>query len=129
MVVGSVMDSFAAKDNSDEEDSPYTQYTSYHNTLKQQQQYSSEDYDDDDYDANESSSSSLSNWFSSWFAFNRRNKKIGSTTVAPIKQKAIKAASSWLPSWLSFGANDRISTDTASNEDYDEYDSKYYDIN
>ncbi|KAM7347490.1 uncharacterized protein ACRADG_007057 [Cochliomyia hominivorax] len=125
VVMTSVMDSMGGKDADEEEEdpniNPYTQYTSYHNTLKKQ---SSDDYDDD-YDSNESVGSSLGSWLSSWFGLNRRNKKIGSTTVAPLQAKPTKSSltsSSWLPSWLSFGANDRVSTDTASNEDYDEYD-------
>lgn len=126
VVMSSVMDTIAGKDAEEEEEdvnfNPYTQYTSYHNTLKQ---HSSDEYEED-YDSNESGGSSLSSWFSSWFGLNRRNKKIGSTTVAPAQVKPTKASSSsWLPSWLGFGANDRISTESSSTEDYDEYDSKY----
>ncbi|TMW47369.1 hypothetical protein DOY81_007542 [Sarcophaga bullata] len=124
VVMSSVMDSLAGgKDTDDEEDNslasnPYTQYTSYHNTLKQQ---STDDYDED-YDSNESSASSLSSWFSSWFGLNRRNKKISSTTVAPLQPKPTKTSSSWLYSWLGFGNNDRISTESQSTETDDEYD-------
>ncbi|XP_046803099.1 uncharacterized protein LOC111675157 [Lucilia cuprina] len=122
VVMTSVMDSIGGKNADEEEDdpafNPYTQYTSYHNTLKQ---HSSDEYDED-YDSNESAGSSLSSWLSSWFGLNRRNKKIGSTTVAPIKVKPTKSSTSWLSSWLGFGANDKVSTDAASTEDYDEYD-------
>ncbi|XP_059223199.1 putative uncharacterized protein DDB_G0282133 [Stomoxys calcitrans] len=126
MVLSTIMDSFVGSNESSSSTSPYTQYTSYHNTLKKHaSDYNYEDddgdYDDDiDYD-NDSSDSSLTGWFSSLFGFNRRNKKIGSTTLSP--QSAHKPAkqTGWLQSW--FGYDDGVDkSDTNVHEDESEYD-------
>uniref|UniRef100_A0A1B0FKY4 Peptidase M14 domain-containing protein n=1 Tax=Glossina morsitans morsitans TaxID=37546 RepID=A0A1B0FKY4_GLOMM len=114
MVMSNILDNISPKRNKDNTGGS-SHYISYHNTLKQQ---SNDDYyedEDSDYgDDDDIEDNSFGNWFSSWFSFNRRNKKIGSTTTAPNKRKPSKTSSSWLPSWLKFGGS-------KSEDDYDDY--------
>uniref|UniRef100_A0A1A9WVJ3 Peptidase M14 domain-containing protein n=1 Tax=Glossina brevipalpis TaxID=37001 RepID=A0A1A9WVJ3_9MUSC len=113
MVMSSILDNMSPKRTKDNTGSS-SHYISYHNTLKQQ---SNDDYydEDSDYgDDEDNDDNSFGNWFSSWFTFNRRNKKIGSTTTAPNRRKPSKTSNSWLPSWLKFGGS-------KSEDDYDDY--------
>uniref|UniRef100_A0A1B0B3U4 Peptidase M14 domain-containing protein n=1 Tax=Glossina palpalis gambiensis TaxID=67801 RepID=A0A1B0B3U4_9MUSC len=113
MVMSNIMDNISPKRNKVNAGGS-SHYISYHNTLKQQ---SNDDYYDEDSDYGDDDDiedNSFGNWFSSWFSFNRRNKKIGSTTTAPNKRKPSKTSSSWLPSWLKFGGS-------KSEDDYDDY--------
>ncbi|XP_058977915.1 protein PFC0760c [Musca domestica] len=139
MVFSSIMDTFGAG-GSDLDNRkpaigsayPYPQYTSYHNTLKQHSNddyvYDDEDDDIDDYDG-DSGESSLTGWFSSLFGFNRRNKKITSTTISPAAAAASshnkpgKTSGNWFQSWFGFGNSDGVDkTDSIVYEDESEYD-------
>ncbi|EDW86362.1 uncharacterized protein Dwil_GK17666 [Drosophila willistoni] len=120
------------EDNEVETSKPkYPGYTLYHSAHSNEALAEDDDVDDDD---EAETDGSLGSWFSSWFGFQRRTKKIASTTVIPVPPAPLPTppptqAPGWLESWFGFGkATTESAPEAASSEDdYDKWFSGWFD--
>ncbi|XP_017005409.2 uncharacterized protein [Drosophila takahashii] len=121
-----LMDGFGSPDDEDDKEpasppvSKYPSYTLYHSA------HSNEAYaEPEDEEGDEDGDASLGSWFSSWFGLQRRTKKIGSTTTAPLPlPPPTKEPPGWLESWFGFG---KTTAEPEAEDDYDKWFSSWFD--